>query len=271
MKVRICTAIVGIIAVLVLVWLGSWPFTAACVAAGIISFREYARMMKEIDVHTFSKSAYAAIIIMLCASGFYSVPVVFAAVCLCFIVMFMICLRVQFQQMQDLFYTILGTLYVGIGLGSLVLLRGGSHLIPSGVEKLDPGIFLILFALIGTWASDSFAYFAGKKFGKTHMAPHISPKKTLEGLIGGAAGAIICCILFSVYAGYPVIYGGILGIVLSIVAPIGDLFESYMKRVCGIKDSGNLLPGHGGMLDRFDSMYFVAPVMVSLLVLIHQL
>ena len=58
---------------------------------------------------------------------------------------------------------------------------------------------------------------------------------------------------------------------LSIVAPIGDLFESYMKRVCGIKDSGNLLPGHGGMLDRFDSMYFVAPVMVSLLVLIHQL
>ena len=70
MKVRICTAIVGIIAVLVLVWLGSWPFTAACVAAGIISFREYARMMKEIDVHTFSKSAYAAIIIMLCASGF---------------------------------------------------------------------------------------------------------------------------------------------------------------------------------------------------------
>ena len=119
--------------------------------------------------------------------------------------------------------------------------------------------------------SDSFAYFAGKKFGKTHMAPHISPKKTLEGLIGGAAGAIICCILFSVYAGYPVIYGGILGIVLSIVAPIGDLFESYMKRVCGIKDSGNLLPGHGGMLDRFDSMYFVAPVMVSLLVLIHQL
>ena len=143
-----------------------------------------------------------------------------------FIVMFMICLRVQFQQMQDLFYTILGTLYVGIGVGSLVLLRGGSHLIPSGVEKLDPGIFLILFALIGTWASDSFAYFAGKKFGKTHMAPHISPKKTLEGLIGGAAGAIICCILFSVYAGYPVIYGGILGIVLSIVAPIGDLFES---------------------------------------------
>ena len=180
MKVRICTAIVGIIAVLVLVWLGSWPFTAACVAAGIISFREYARMMKEIDVHTFSKSAYAAIIIMLCASGFYSIPVFFAAVCLCFIVMFMICLRVQFQQMQDLFYTILGTLYVGIGVGSLVLLRGGSHLIPSGVEKLDPGIFLILFALIGTWASDSFAYFAGKKFA---TCPLTSREKVL----------IICC------------------------------------------------------------------------------
>ena len=108
-----------------------------------------------------------------------------------------------------------------------------------GSITVTPGAFLISFALIGTWASDSFAYFAGKRFGKHRMAPHISPNKTMEGLFGGMAGTIIL------------------------------LFESYLKRACDVKDSGNILPGHGGMMDRFDSLLFVAPAVLLFLSLIR--
>lgn len=116
----------------------------------------------------------------------------------------------------------------------------------------------ILFVLI--WSSDSFAYFFGRLFGKHKMAPKISPKKTWEGFIGG----VICTLIlgFFIEQYLPEMRGNwlIIGFLVSIFAPLGDLVESQLKRTFGVKDSGNIIPGHGGVLDRLDSFIICAPV-----------
>lgn len=115
----------------------------------------------------------------------------------------------------------------------------------------------MLFVLI--WSSDSFAYFAGRMFGKHKMAPKISPKKTWEGFIGG----VVCTLIlgFFIEQKIPEMRGNwtIIGLLVSIFAPLGDLVESQLKRTFGVKDSGNIIPGHGGVLDRLDSFIICAP------------
>ena len=116
----------------------------------------------------------------------------------------------------------------------------------------------VLFTLI--WSSDGFAYFAGRMFGKHKMAPKISPKKTWEGFAGG----VICTLIlgFFIEQKMPELRGNwiIVGLLVSIFAPLGDLVESQLKRTFGVKDSGNIIPGHGGVLDRLDSFILCAPV-----------
>ena len=131
-----------------------------------------------------------------------------------------------------------------------------------GLPKFYDGTFtwevFLLFVLI--WSSDSFAYFTGRLFGKHKMAPKISPKKTWEGFVGG--------VIFTLVLGYfieqkfPELRGNwiIVGFLVSVFAPIGDLVESQLKRTFGVKDSGNIIPGHGGVLDRLDSFIIAAPV-----------
>ena len=128
------------------------------------------------------------------------------------------------------------------------------------------GVYYLLMPLVASFASDSFALFAGMAFGKHKLAPSLSPKKTVEGALGGFAGAIASCIIYGIIVNIAfdlrvnyvalVLYGA-LG---SVVAQIGDLSFSYIKRQCGLKDFGKLLPGHGGILDRFDSVLFCAPL-----------
>ena len=147
--------------------------------------------------------------------------------------------------------------------GAVVRLHGSNH-----------GRFYILIPFVLAFLSDTGAYFAGMKFGKRKLAPVISPKKTIEGVIGGVAGAIVgmiiyCVVLqlgfnFRVNYFYAVIYG-ILG---SAAGVFGDLCFSVIKRQTGIKDYGNLFPGHGGILDRFDSTMVVAPLVEILMVLL---
>lgn len=117
---------------------------------------------------------------------------------------------------------------------------------------------IMLFILI--WSSDSFAYFTGKFFGKHKMAPTISPKKTWEGFAGGVFFTLI--LGYFIEQNYPELRGNwmVVGFLASVFAPIGDLVESQLKRSFGVKDSGNIIPGHGGILDRLDSFIICAPV-----------
>ena len=139
------------------------------------------------------------------------------------------------------------------------------------LNGLEKGKYLILIPLVAAFASDAFALFAGMAFGKHKLAPELSPKKTVEGAIGGFVGAVILCVVYALvlHFGFDqevsylrfAVYGG-LG---SVVSQIGDLSFSYIKRQYGLKDFGNIFPGHGGVLDRFDSVIFCAPLMEILI------
>ncbi len=141
----------------------------------------------------------------------------------------------------------------------------------NGYTKVD-GVYLLLFALFAGWMTDIFAYFVGSKLGKHKLCPKISPKKSVEGAIGGIAGAILLNVLllfvfkkffFDGETGLSYIAVIVLSVVLSVISMFGDLAASTIKRNFGIKDFGKLLPGHGGIMDRFDSVLFVLPVLYS--------
>ncbi|WP_416176754.1 phosphatidate cytidylyltransferase [Dialister sp.] len=269
MKVRVITAVVGIIAVLALVWLGGWFLTGAVAIVSLIALWEYVRMLDHISIHVYKKPAALALVIPILAAGFYSVKIFIAAFFLCFCLLLFLILAIKKEEMTNLIYTSFGTAYFGIGFGTLALLRGSHELLPPAAVNVDPGIFLILLALVTTWASDSFAYLAGRSLGKHKMAPHISPNKTVEGLIGGAMGCVVLGMILSFAFKYNLTHGFLLSLIAAVMAPVGDLFESYIKRACDIKDSGNILPGHGGMMDRFDSLLFVAPSLAAVLAILN--
>ena len=150
-------------------------------------------------------------------------------------------------------WTIAGILYVGWLLSYLVALRG-----------LDDGRNWVFFALFITFASDTAAFFTGSALGKHRLAPHISPGKTWEGTIGGILGAIIVSLLFILPTPLtlPLNWGQaiLLGLLVSIFGQLGDLTESLFKRNAGVKESGTVIPGHGGFLDRMDSIVFAGVV-----------
>ena len=265
MKARILTAIVGIAAVILLVTAGGLPLTAAIFVVAGLAWMEYARMMKKIT-HVYTGPALTAIAVMIGAAASSSLPLFAAAVLCCFVVLLFLILVIQKSDIWALFSTVVGAVYFGVGFGSFLYLRGGDDLLAAGAASIHGGIFLLWFALIGTWSSDTFAYAVGKNLGRHKMAPHISPNKTMEGLAGGAVGCVALCLAYAAYFDFALLPAFFLGVLVAIAAPLGDLFESYIKRVCDIKDSGNILPGHGGVMDRFDSLLFVAPLMLAGLV-----
>ncbi len=125
---------------------------------------------------------------------------------------------------------------------------------------LDGSIYIWL-VFISAFATDTFAYFTGVTIGKHKLYPRISPKKTIEGSLGGIIGCLITVMLFSVYFKLDnLVATAVLAIILSVISQIGDLTASTIKRTANIKDYGNLIPGHGGILDRFDSILFTTPI-----------
>jgi len=148
---------------------------------------------------------------------------------------------------------VLATTYVGMLGGSLIRLR----------NDFPEGSKLVFFLLLVVWLGDSGAYYVGKTLGRHKMSPRISPKKTVEGGIGGIVASIITALVihFTFFKTFPLVHAVIAGVILSIAGMIGDLAESMWKRSAAVKDSGTLIPGHGGFLDRFDSIFFTAPIL----------
>ena len=141
------------------------------------------------------------------------------------------------------------------------------------LRGIDNGRILIWYAIIAAWGTDIFAYLIGKRFGK-HKFSEVSPKKSIEGCIAGAVGAVVIAILYTVAMNsiynleYSYVLIGIITVVLSIAGQLGDFAASSIKRYVNIKDYSNLIPGHGGMLDRIDSLMFLAPYAYVLLAMI---
>jgi phosphatidate cytidylyltransferase len=154
-----------------------------------------------------------------------------------------------------------GVLYIGFTLGHLLSIR-----------NLTEGEFLIFFVVLVTWASDTGGYYVGKLWGNRPLAPTLSPNKTIEGFLGGMALAVFCAILahFWFLPSLTLLDCLLSGVGLTFVGVIGDLSESAFKRHAGIKDSGGLIPGHGGMLDRLDSLLLTAPTFYYYMVFTHS-
>jgi len=143
-------------------------------------------------------------------------------------------------------------------------------LIPFTNKDFEPQIILGIFIL--TWTNDTFAYLVGKGFGKRKLMKKISPKKTIEGFFGGLVGALFASFIFFKFTSiteYSLIFWLFLGLLVSVLGTIGDLIQSKFKRLAGVKDSGNIMPGHGGVYDRLDGIIFAGPFIYLFIIIIN--
>jgi len=150
-------------------------------------------------------------------------------------------------------WAVVGIVYLGVPAVAFLALRDLPH-----------GMQLVFWLVIVVVATDVFAYLTGRSIGGPKLAPRISPGKTWSGLAGGAGGALVLGGAFAFMVGWGWLQGGLFALVLALVAQSGDLFESFIKRRAGVKDSGHLIPGHGGLLDRLDGYLFAVPTLALL-------
>lgn len=214
----------------------------------VLGMYEFYKALKEKEFKPISIVGYA----MLCAYYFMNhnfENMMYIVILATFILLIVPVINLNYTFI-DVAVTILGFLYVGIFFSFIYLVN-----IKSGGE------FLVWLIFIGSWMTDTTAYYAGRLFGKTKLCPKVSPKKTVEGSIGGLLGATIFCGVFGIIANkygvdVPVYHFFIIGGLCGIFSQFGDLVASSVKRYVGIKDYSHLIPGHGGILDRFDSILF---------------
>lgn len=185
--------------------------------------------------------------------------------------------RIEDEPLLSASATVSGALYTGGTLSFAILLRNLPE--ARGTFPAEPweGALLLIFPLWVTWAGDTAAYFAGRKLGRVRLAPRISPGKTVEGGIAGLAGAVaaglVAGFVLDGYRNFPVtpLAGAAVGLLLGVAGQVGDLAISVLKREAGVKDSGALLRGHGGALDRFDGLFFTIPLAYALILVIQVL
>jgi phosphatidate cytidylyltransferase len=264
--VRIITALVLLPAVLALLVLGGW-WTAAlvAVAAGACTF--------EYELITQGRLGPAELLAVLGAAliplgaAMHFVGFTTLAAWILWAVFIGASVQALFAPDRDraptrTAHAVTGCLYGGLGLGPIAALRVG----PEGLQW-------VISALVITWANDTCAYFAGRLFGRHKLHPGVSPNKTWEGFAGGAVGSvagmfIARAVAFPALTTIDCLALGLLGAVLG---PLGDLCESLLKRAHGVKDSGTLIPGHGGLLDRVDALLFNAPAVYLYVVAVRGL
>ena len=259
LKQRIVSACVLIPLVALLAWLGGWYLAAALTLVGVLAAREYLALVRIVGLHPTSVALLLFIPLALLDATLPQHGIMRWAVFLLAAAGLSgeIWHGNRKGSLSSWGVTVAG-LYIGLGLSYFVSLR-----------MLNDGVVWVALALLGTWISDTGAYFVGSRWGRRRLAPAISPKKSWEGVGGGLLSGIV-----SVWAiawlglGLAHWQGLVLGVVLVAAATIGDLAESVIKRQAGAKDSGALIPGHGGMLDRIDSLLFVAPAVYYAAVLL---
>lgn len=253
MKQRIITAIIALIIFLPILWYGGWPLEALLVLLAIIAVKELFTMKKHpIRTPEFVLTSFATASLLVGnhflgsneATFNYSpfALFLFSAILMLSLTVF----RYDRINFDDVAVFILGALYIGVGFNGIIITRNISF-----------SAVLLLFIII--WSTDSFAYLIGRRFGKHKLAPHISPNKTIEGSVGGSLVTALVALVFNFFF-QPIALRMIIFIIMvlfiSVSGQIGDLVESSFKRYYKVKDSGNLLPGHGGVMDRFDSTFF---------------
>ncbi len=260
MLTRILSAIVGIALAILVITLGGIPFLIAVSFLTIFGTLEFYRMTIKNGKKAFKSVGVLVGLILVLLAYFYNESFLSSnMLLLALIIDLFVIFTVQLvtygvdEAIHNVGVVFLGVFYVGCLMSHFVLLRNLSNPLLTGVEA-------IWFGLICTWSTDSMAYFVGKSLGKVHLAPKISPKKTVAGFIGGLLGSILAGSIYSMVIGLSLTKAILIAGFIGLFGQLGDLFESALKRDAKIKDSGKLIPGHGGVLDRFDSALFTLPL-----------
>lgn len=253
---RVISAIVGIILLILFIFWGSIPFALLVMLIAVIASFEYDRLLPlNYDNNKFLLSFFSIIIILytyLNSKGIIDLSAgLFFTVALFTLFVFHIFKVETSNFLERLGYNLIGIVYIAGGLIFFILLRDFN------IQPFTSTTALWL-ALLATWAEDTGAYFVGIKFGR-HKLSEISPKKSIEGAVGGIVLTIIVVSIYTYILGAFSSYWIVYSIFAAVIAMIGDLFESSIKRYAGVKDSGAIIPGHGGVLDRFDSLFFSIP------------
>ncbi len=250
---RVVVAVPAAAAILWLCWLGGWYFVGTIIAAVMIIQHEISEVLGKAGFRTDPFFPYTiALWILLIPHLPYAFEIGIAIFLLFAGVQVFNSSATHIQQMVS---TLFAGFYAPLGLLMLLMVRG------TGAS--ETGFILTLSLFLMVWGNDVFAYFGGKSLGKRLMAPQISPKKTWEGFafgfIGAAAGLAIA--FYAVPIVYPITFMQALpaAALVSVFGPLGDLSVSKLKRAAGVKDTSNLLPGHGGLLDRLDALILVSP------------
>ncbi|MEM1128359.1 MAG: phosphatidate cytidylyltransferase [Bacteroidota bacterium] len=252
---RILTALVGAPLVVGLLYLGGPPFVLLVVAMTLAMQYEMVALLQGagLSAHRWPTLTLGALVVVVPI-----VPEVEPVLALGLVVLALYSLFDARPVAHLLGGTLLSLAYPALCMAALVAVR----LAPSPVLD-DLELFLLTLSLfLFVWATDTCAYYVGKSIGRRPLAPSISPKKTLEGSLGGLVGALIVGVGVKVWALPTLDWGHLLALaaLCSIGGQLGDLLESRFKRQAGVKDSGRLLPGHGGVLDRFDGLLIAAPL-----------
>lgn len=255
---RIITALIAIPVVLAIVWLGGWWAFAAATIVVILGAYELHRMMLHEGYHPLILISLALSVLFLVAAMLPQLRLLLleSGLGIALLVTFpLLFFRKKLEgAMVDWSLTLAIAIYLGWPLSLFPLLRGFQ-------VGISPGFWWVLTVLLGVWGFDTGAFFTGHFIGRHKLAPNISPAKTWEGVIGGMILSITAALLFTTLPlGVPWYLAILLGILIGIAATLGDLAESLIKRQTHVKDSGQIMPGHGGILDRIDSMLFAVIV-----------
>lgn len=267
LRKRLLTALCGIPLAIIAVWFDvplPW-FTVLASIAGLFALLEFYRLTGVLKVIPLAVCGALLMLFFIVYPHLdFDVDVSLLSLLLTASVALPMILMIFLPKQEGLFrlwaWTLTGVLYIGWLLSFLVALR----LSPGTPDFPETGRNLVFLVLFTTFGSDTAAYFVGKAIGRHKLIPSISPNKTWEGAIAGVVGAVIVSLLFTLSTPFLLplnyVYAIILGIIISIFGQMGDLAESMLKRGAGVKDSGVIMPGHGGIMDRLDSILFAGAV-----------
>jgi phosphatidate cytidylyltransferase len=276
---RWLTAAIAMPIVLACVWVGGWVAFAVALLTVVLGTIELHNMLRHGGYHPLIWISLGLSVLFLVAAMLPQQRLLLLEIGLggALLISFpWLFLRQKLDgAMVDWALTLAISIYLGWSMSFFLLLRGydtGSlHVGTGSWLSLPRGAWWVLFTLLGVWGFDAAAFFTGRYFGRHKLAPRISPSKTWEGVIGGLVLSILAGLLLTVKPlGIPWYLAIVLGILLGIAAVLGDLAESLIKRQTHVKDSGQIMPGHGGMLDRMDSLIFAVIVVYLFAKMIGQ-
>ena len=260
---RILTGTVLLVVSIAMIVLSKWTTALLVLAIGIAGGVEFYNLAEKKEIKPSKINGIISIVLIYIASilleGAHMVEV-FTFLLVGTLFLFVFRKDFHISCFLDAGTTVLGYIYIGWFFSFIIQMRSVEGYINAYGITFEKGASLVLFLVIVNSFTDIGSYFIGKAFGKTKLCPHISPNKTVGGSLGGIITAVLISIFMGTFLNLSVNQSIFFAIIISIVAQIGDLWESTLKRDVDVKDSGNAIPGHGGVLDRFDSLLLSTPI-----------